>query len=138
MPKPPMDVEKTKESFGKICEVMGGDLMTVKEAIKESKETMSYDHFRKLIREREDFREMYKSAKEEQAEICIDEIKKALKKVLSGELDPKAATSVFMMAKWLAEKYAPREYGDRAAILLEEMKEELEKFKAKEMNGNAL
>lgn len=136
MPRPAIDLKEAKESFERICEFMGGDLMTVKEALEKSGEEMSYHMFRKLIREKEDFRTLYKIAKEEQAEICIDEMKKALRGIINETLSPKAAASAFAIWKWLSEKYAPREYGDRAAILLEEMKGKLEDMIGKEMNGN--
>jgi hypothetical protein len=126
---------ETKKNFQEVCEILSSDLITVKEAIERGGRKMSYDNFRRLIREDEACRKDYEISKMEQAEVGADVIKNMIRESIANQRDPKEAAHIVSMTKWLCEKYAPRLYGDRTSILAEEMYEKLQKMVKQEMNG---
>ncbi len=71
---------------------------------------------RRWIRENEDFRRNYASAREDQAHADDDKIRQITHKVLGGELDPAAARVAIDALKWTAGKRLPKIYGDKSTL----------------------
>jgi transposase len=63
-----------------------------------------------------DLRNLYAQAREDQADLSVDEIKDIARKVLSGEIDPQAARVAIDALKWEAGKRKPKVYGDKLEL----------------------
>lgn len=70
------------------------------------------DTVRRWLGKRENFREMYASAREHQAEHFVDEIVS----IADTEENPTRARVRIDARKWAALKLAPKKYGDKAEI----------------------
>lgn len=68
------------------------------------------------LREKEDFRQQYVRAREEQADADADAVADVGRRTLSGELDPQAARVAIDALKWTAAKRQPKKYGDRVEL----------------------
>lgn len=65
------------------------------------------------LREKDDFRDNYTRAREDQADADADSVQDIGRRVLTGELDPQAARVAIDALKWAAGKRKPKKYGDK-------------------------
>lgn len=100
----------TAEIAGEICDRLAcGESLA---AICRDEGTPAMRTVMRWLREREDFRQNYTRAREEQGEVDADVVSDIRQKVLDGDLDPTAARVAMDAAKWSAGKRLPKKYGD--------------------------
>jgi len=130
------DITATRKNFADVCEKISCSFITVKDAITLAGSKIPYWEFRKLARESEDFRKMYFNAKEDQTHIGDDIMTDMINESIAGHRDAKDAAHICNMAKWKMEKLNPRYFGDKQAMVLEELMVKVAALADKEMNGD--
>lgn len=105
----------TEDMANRICEGLteGKSLITV---LKENPDTPTYTTVMQWLKDKPDFADKYRRAREHQADHDADKIGEIAQKVITGELDPNAARVAIEAYKWAAGKRKPKVYGEKLAL----------------------
>lgn len=133
----PVDIESYRGHFVDVCDMISCDFITVKNAIAQLDNKIPYWLFRKMQREDDQCKKLWENAKLDQTHYGDDIQTDMINESIRGERDTKDAMHISTMIKWKMEKFNPRQYGDRAAIVTEECVDRLNKFIDSETNGKS-
>ena len=102
-----------------------------------------YHKLHRTIMRNPDLKERYLDAKESLAEMTVSEIQDITNSLERGQIDPSSAKTIINAKQWIAEKYAPVQYGpkqtidmqvtDATQLHLEALKNQMNSRKAKDI-----